>query len=47
MPKFKYKIKQIFGDYYFEEMTHEEAKDKIFIWPENNDKVLRNQDDID
>ena len=33
MPKFRYKIKKIMGDYYYEEMSYEEAIDKIFIKP--------------
>lgn len=47
MPKFRYKIKSIAGDYYYEEMPIAEACDKIFLKPENGDKVLRNQTDID
>jgi len=47
MPKFKYKIKEIAGDYYYEEMSMEETKSKIFILPESNAKVLRSQEDID
>jgi hypothetical protein len=45
--KFNYRIKQIMGDYYYEEMTMEEAKKMMFIKPESDDKVLRNQQDID
>jgi hypothetical protein len=31
MPKFRYKIKEIAGDFYYEEMSLEEAKSKILI----------------
>lgn len=47
MPKFRYKIKEIAGDYYYEEMSHEETVKKAFLRPESPDKVLRNQHDID
>lgn len=47
MPKFQYKLKTIFGDYYYEKMSHEEAVQKIFIKPESQDKILKNQSDID
>ena len=47
IPKFKYKIKELGGDYYYEAMTLEEMKQKIFIKPSSEDKVLRSQADID
>ena len=47
MPKFRYKIKEIAGDYYYEEMPLEEMKQKIFVRPQSDDKVLRSQADID
>ena len=43
MPKFRYKIKSIAGEYYYEEISMEEACDKIFLKTESDDKVLRNQ----
>ena len=46
-PKLKYKIKEIAGDYYYEEMSHEEAVKKAFLRPSSPDKVLKNQHDID
>lgn len=46
-PKFRYKLKCIMGDYYYEEMSIEEAKSKIFLKPERDDKVLTCQQDID
>lgn len=42
----RYKIKEICGDYYYEEMSIEEATMKAFIEPKG-DKVLRSQDDVD
>ena len=41
MPKFRYKIKEIMGDYYYEEMSIEETCQKMLIVPESPDKVLR------
>lgn len=41
MPKYRYKIKQIAGDFYYEEMSLEEAKAKILIEPKSSEKVLR------
>lgn len=46
LPKMRYKIKEICGDYYYEEMTKGEATLKAFIEPKP-DKVLRSQDDVD
>lgn len=46
MPKFRYKLKEIAGDYYYESMPMEELIDKFFVGPESEDKVLRSQDDI-
>jgi len=43
----RYKIKSIFGDYYYEEMTKEEAMEKAFISPESDEKILCSRDDID
>lgn len=43
----KYKVKEIFGDYYYEEMTTEEMVSKCFLKPETPDKVLKNQNDVD
>lgn len=47
MPKFRYKIKEIFGDYYYELMTPEEAMEKIFITVGSKDREIKNQQDID
>lgn len=47
MPKFRYKIKEVCGDYYYELMTYEEAVSKIFITAEDKDKEVQNQQDID
>jgi len=30
-PKFRYKLKEIMGDYYYEEMSVEETISKVFI----------------
>ena len=46
IPKLRYKIKEIAGDYYYEEMSIEETISKIFIGPESDDKILRSLDDI-
>lgn len=46
MPKFRYKIREIAGDLYYEEMSMEETIEKIFVGPQSEDKVLRCQDDI-
>jgi len=43
----RYKIKSLFGDYYYEEMTKEEAMEKAFISPESDEKILRSRDDVD
>lgn len=47
MPKFRYKIKVIAGEYYYAEMSMEEACERIFLKAESEDTVLRNQSDID
>lgn len=47
MPKFRYKIKEICGDYYYELMSYEEAVEKIFITAESKEKEVQNQQDID
>lgn len=46
-PKFRYKIKEIAGDYYYEMMSLEETFEKIFLTPESPDKELKNQKEID
>jgi hypothetical protein len=46
-PKFRYKVKEIFGDYYYEEMSVEETSERIFLYPKDDSKVLKNQDEID
>lgn len=46
MPKFRYKLKEIAGDYYYESMPMEEFMQKFFVGPEGEDKVLTSQDDI-
>jgi hypothetical protein len=46
-PKFRYKIKEVAGDYYYEMMSLEETYKKIFLRPESPDKVLKNQKEID
>ena len=38
----RYKVKEIFGDYYYEEMTVEETISKVLMYPEGDDKILRN-----
>ena len=43
----RYKVKEIFGDYYYEEMTVEETISKVLMYPEGDDKILRNQKDVD
>jgi len=43
----RYKIKEICGDYYYEEMTKEEAKRKAILEPESAEKEMRSQDDAD
>ena len=47
MPKFRYKIKEIMGDYYYEEMSIEETCRKALIRPESPDKILKSQAEID
>jgi hypothetical protein len=47
MPKLTYKIKEIGGDYYYEQMSREETMAKAFIRPSGPDKILRSQKDID
>ena len=41
-PKMRYKVKEIFGDYYYEEMTVEETISKVLMYREGDDKILRN-----
>jgi hypothetical protein len=45
MPKLKYKIKEICGDFYYEEMSEEETIKKAFIV--SKEMVLKDKDDID
>jgi NRPS condensation-like uncharacterized protein len=45
-PKMRYKVKEIFGDYYYEEMSVEETIQKVLLYPEGDDKILRSQADI-
>ena len=42
MPKFRYKIKEIAGDYYYEMMSVEETFAKAFIKPDK-DQLLNSQ----
>ena len=44
--KFRYKIKEIGGDYYYEKMPMGEMVNKIYIGPDSSDKVLRSIDDV-
>ena len=46
-PKFRYKLKYIAGDLYYEEMSFEEACDKIFIKAESPEKLIKCQNDFD
>ena len=39
-PKFRYQLKYIAGDLYYEEMSFEEACEKIFISAESSDKLI-------
>lgn len=43
-PKFRYKIKVVAGDYFYEEMSIEETIKKSIITPGN---ILKSQADID
>jgi len=45
-PKLRYKIKEIYGDYYYEMMTVEETMQKAFYKPRTMEKELRSQNDI-
>lgn len=47
IPKFRYKVKEIAGDYYYEEMSFEETCEKALIGPESPEKVLKSQSEID
>jgi hypothetical protein len=40
--KFRYKVKVIAGDYYYEEMSISETCNKVFIHPATDDKIIRN-----
>jgi len=46
-PKMRYKMKEIMGDYYYEEMSVEETIQKVFIHPEDDSKLLKNRNDLD
>ena len=46
-PKFRYKLKYIAGDLFYEEMSFEEACEKIFIYADSTDKHIRCQNDFD
>jgi hypothetical protein len=45
--KFRYKVKYICGDPYYEEMPYEEAVQKIVLRPKDEEHVLRSSADID
>lgn len=45
MPKLRYKLREVAGDYYYEMMSVEEALKKAFIV--NKEKTLKNEKDID
>ena len=50
MPKLRYKIKEICGDYYYEEMSIEETMEKALMKTVNRDdpaSLLKNKNDID
>ena len=47
MPKLRYKVKEICGDYYYEKMSVEETMQKAFLKPETPEKMLKNKNDID
>ena len=40
-PKFRYALKKIAGDYYYEKLTIDEALERVFLKPESDDKILR------
>ena len=46
-PKFRYKLKYVAGDLYYEEMSFEEACEKIFIFSGSDDKLVRSNKDFD
>lgn len=39
-PKLRYKVKIIFGDYYYTEMSKEETIEKAFLSPKSQDHVI-------
>lgn len=43
----RYKIKEIFGDYYYEVMSREETVKKAFVYPKSPEHELKCQKDID
>ena len=43
----RYKIKEIMGDYYYEEMSVEETMAKGYISAESQEKLLKSQEDCD
>ena len=40
-PKFRYRLKVIAGEYYYEEMPFKEFQERLTLYPESPDKVLR------
>ena len=46
-PKMCYGIKFIAGDPYYYKMSEEETVEKMFLYPESDEKLLRSQKDID
>mmetsp|Transcript_2010 Transcript_2010/g.3556 ORF Transcript_2010/g.3556 Transcript_2010/m.3556 type:complete len:424 (+) Transcript_2010:269-1540(+) len=46
-PKLRYKVKILCGDFYYQEMTLEETKQKLLLSPSSEDKVLKSQSEID
>ena len=45
--KFRYKVKYICGDPYYEEMTYEEAAEKIVLRPKDEEHMLKSQQECD
>ena len=46
MPKLRYKVKEICGDYYYEEMSVQETIEKALLHPKK-DKMITNHAEID
>jgi len=40
-PKFRYRLKVIAGEYYYEEMPFKEFEERCVLYPGSPDKVLR------